>query len=127
MPRAAPFSATLRISRARLLLHELGAADEARAEVERVLEWIPSYAAGHELTAWLELDAGATEAALAGFTEAERLGWLEGRSPSASLLYGQGIALAALQGPEAARPRLRRALSLDPDGRFASQAKELLE
>jgi tetratricopeptide (TPR) repeat protein len=96
----------------------------ARADLERALELEPSLAEVDHRVAWVRLELGDAEQALAGFRRAKNRSY-QWQDPETS--YGLGLAIAAVEGVESARPTLRRALAEDPENLSAPRARALLQ
>lgn len=122
-----PHAAAPLQQRAWLRLEELDDPEGAAEDVAALLARDPRDAAALRMRGWLELERGESGKAVGSFRESERLSLALGMHVGADLHYGLGFALAAVEGPETARPVLRRALAADGDGRHAPRAEELLE
>ncbi len=120
----APFDAAILVQRAhaRSRFGEDGAA--ARADLERALALQPGIEEYSSQVAWIHLELGEAEQALAIFRRMDNHPYHE-EGPDTD--YGLGLAEAQIEGIEAARPRLRRALAEDPDHPAAARVRALLQ
>ncbi|MCP3918170.1 MAG: tetratricopeptide repeat protein [bacterium] len=119
-----PYSARVYVTRAQHKLWELGDADGARADCEVALAFEPYNDGALRLLAWAAFRAGQKAEALQAFEEVERLTFALGKSRSADLYYGLGLARAEAPEAEAA---LRKALSMSDTHRMADEARARLE
>jgi tetratricopeptide (TPR) repeat protein len=123
----APYSANALIARARFRLDELGDPQAAEADARAAL-LLDRFSTSAHLQLGRALRAqGRNAEALGMLRDAERLYLALGLHPGAELYYGLGLAQAAVEGPEAAEPVLRRALATDPDSKDAEETQTLLD
>ena len=123
----APYAEWIRLQRARVRLFELGDLEGAQEDVEQALAWNPRDPQAHLWAGFLALERAQEQAALERFQAAKRLADEAFGSLWADLQYGLGLAWAAVEGVERARPFLLQALSRGPENRYSDRARDLIE
>ena len=121
----APYDPGPLVERAQLHLFDLDDPAAARADCDRALALDRFHEKALVTRAWVELESGAPEDAVASFAEAERLVFALGLGAESDLWYGLGLARAAAGEDGALRP-LRRALAMAPKHHAAGRAREAL-
>ncbi|MBI3820750.1 MAG: tetratricopeptide repeat protein [Planctomycetes bacterium] len=120
------YDSNLRLRRAETIVARRGDLALAQKDAEFCLKELPDSAQARLVLGWVAFRKGDNSGALAFFKQSEELSNAEGVPPSADLLYGRGLALAAESKLDEARPMLRRALAKSAVHPAAEEARKLL-